>query len=108
MGDKAMMTTLTQYILGWAKERELLNADPTKQMLKLVEELGELAEGMAKDKPKAIEDSIGDIYVVLVILSAQLGLDINDCVEKVWEEIKDRKGEMINGVFVKESDLNID
>ena len=57
------------------------------------------------DKPEQVEDSIGDMYVVMTILSLQLGLDIEDCVQKAYNEIKERKGKMINGVFVKESDL---
>ena len=89
----------------WARDRGLDTADPTKQMLKLAEEFGELAEGLAKDKPEQVEDSIGDMYVVMTILSLQLGLDIEDCVQKAYNEIKERKGKMINGVFVKESDL---
>lgn len=99
------MNTLTDKIKWWAKDRGLHTADPNKQMLKLFEELGELAEGMAKNKPVQINDSIGDIYVVLTILSMQLGLNIEHCVAWAYNEIKDRKGKMIDGVFVKEDDL---
>lgn len=95
----------TKHIEQWAKDRQLDTADPNKQMLKLVEELGELAEGMAKDKPDMIKDSIGDMYVVLTILSMQMGLDIEGCISLAYQEIKDRKGKMIDGVFVKEEDL---
>ena len=100
-----MITALTALIEEWAEERGLHTADPNKQMLKLGEEFGELCQGMAKNKPDQIEDSIGDMYVVMTILSMQLVLDIEDCVFKAYQEIKDRKGKMINGVFVKESDL---
>lgn len=100
-----MITALTTLIEEWAIERGLDTANPDKQMLKLAEEFGELCQGMAKNKPDQIEDSIGDMYVVMTILSMQLGLDIEDCVFKAYQEIKDRKGKMINGVFVKESDL---
>lgn len=47
-------------------------------------------------------DAIGDIYVVLTILSTQLGYSIEGCVDTAYEEIKDRQGKMIDGVFVKE------
>ena len=100
-----MITVLTGLIEEWARDRGLDTADHTKQMLKLAEEFGELAEGLAKDKPEQVEDSIGDMYVVMTILALQLGLDIEDCVQKAYNEIKERKGKMINGVFVKESDL---
>lgn len=100
-----MITELTARIEEWARERELDTADPAKQMLKLGEEYGELCQGLAKDKPDQVEDSIGDMYVVLTILSLQLGLDIEDCVQKAYSEIKDRKGRLVNGVYIKEADL---
>lgn len=99
------MQELTHKIKQWATERGLNTADSNKQMLKLMEEVGELAEGLAKDRPEQVGDSIGDIYVVLTILSMQLNLHIENCVELAYDEIRDRKGKMINGVYVKEDDL---
>lgn len=97
---------LTAKIQRWAVDRNLHTANSDKQMLKLFEELGELAEGMAKGKPEQITDSIGDVYVVLTILSLQLGINIGDCIAEAYVEIKDRKGKLVDGVYVKESDLN--
>lgn len=102
---RVSLEELTIKIEHWAVERELDLADPNKQMLKLMEEVGELAQGMAKDNKDQVIDSIGDVYVVLTILSMQLGYNVKGCVRKAYEEIKDRKGKMINGVYVKESDL---
>lgn len=92
-------------IKRWAINRGLDKAEPSKQMLKLIEEVGELASGIAKGKKDLIIDSLGDIYVVLYILSIQLKLDFETCVEIAYDEIKDRKGIIKNGVFVKEKDL---
>lgn len=100
-----MTETVTDKIREWSIERNLHVADPNKQALKLGEELGELFEGLVKGNEDLIKDSIGDIYVVLTILSQQLGFTIEECIEMAYEEIKDRKGRMIDGVFVKESDL---
>ena len=100
-----MITELTARIEEWARERGLDTASPDKQMLKLGEEYGELCQGLAKNRPDQVKDSIGDMYVVLTILSLQLGLDIEDCVMRAYGEIKDRKGKLIDGVFVKEADL---
>ncbi len=74
-------------------------------MLKLVEEVGELAEGLAKANNDQVIDSIGDVYVVITILAMQMDLDIRDCIQVAYDEIADRKGKMIDGVFVKEADL---
>ena len=99
------MEALTLLIEQWAKDRNLHMADPNKQVLKLGEEFGELCEGMAKGKPDVVKDSIGDMYVVMTILSMQLGLDVMECVSQALDEIKDRKGKMIDGIYVKEEDL---
>lgn len=97
--------TTTELIKEWAKDRELDKASPDKQFLKVIEEVGEIAEGMAKNRPEQIKDSIGDTYVTLVILAMQHGLNIEDCIKAAYEEIKDRKGETVDGVFNKEDDL---
>lgn len=100
------MNLLTDLIEVWAKDKELDKAQPEKQMLKLVEEVGELAQGLAKDNLDQVVDSIGDVYVVLTILSMQLGLDIRECIGEAYEEIKGRQGRMVNGVFVKQEDFD--
>lgn len=166
---------LIEKIVQWAKDRNLiLGSTPQKQFIKLMEEFGELCAGIARNDREKIKDSIGDCFVVMVILARQfnrndllddmgyiyehpnfngdgklerslidtaaaflsffyesenlelfkaeipfgfciLGLkeaadyfDLNfdECVKAAWDEIKDRKGRMIDGVFVKEEDLN--
>lgn len=92
-------------IKQWAIDRKLHVANPINQMLKLTEEVGELAGAIAKQKNSDIEDALGDIQVVLIVLSMQLGFDLDECLEQAYEVIKNRKGKMINGTFVKESDL---
>lgn len=99
------LNELTTNIEQWAIDRNLHTADPAKQTIKLGEEFGELCQGIAKNNRDQVIDSIGDMYVVLTILSQQIGVDIEDCIATAYDEIKDRKGKMINGVFVKEEDL---
>ena len=60
---------------------------------------------MAKNNASQVYDSVGDIFVVLTILSMQLGVSIEECVSYAYDEIKDRKGKLVNGVYIKESDL---
>lgn len=76
------------------------------QFMKVTEELGELAEGINKDKPEQIKDSLGDVLVTLILLAEDLNLNLLDCLNFAWGEIKDRKGEVKDGSFVKEEDLN--
>lgn len=99
------LTTVFEKIEAWAEERNLINgSDSFRQLAKLMEETGELASGIAKQRPDVIADSIGDCVVVLTILAAQNGLFIENCIEAAYNEIKDRKGRMVDGVFIKEGD----
>jgi len=70
-------------------------------MLKVLEEVGETAGALLKDKQDEIKDGIGDSLVTLIILSKQLGLTPTECLEAAWNEIKDRTGKTVDGVFVK-------
>lgn len=100
-----MKKTTTEKIRQWAIARNLQTGETAKQMVKLMEEIGELASGMARDNINKIIDSIGDAYVVLTILAMQYGIDIEMCIDEAYETIKDRKGKLVNGIFVKEEDL---
>lgn len=91
-------------IKDWAVKRNLHNQDPRIQLAKLMEESGELAQAILKGRNAAQIDTIGDIVVVLIVISQQLGLHFESCVLTAYNEIKDRKGKMINGTFVKEDD----
>lgn len=94
---------LVALIQNWAWDRNLIDGStPNAQVLKLMEEVGELAGGICKDKADVIKDSIGDVFVVLTIIAAQMGWSIEECVQAAYAEIKDRKGRMVDGVFVKE------
>ena len=99
------LTQLKNNIEQWSKDRGLDTADSSRQFLKLIEEVGELASAMARNQEDLIKDSVGDTFVVLTVLCQQLGISFEESVELAWDEIKDRKGKMINGVFVKEEDL---
>ena len=97
------LSELVALIQNWAWDRNLIDGStPNAQMLKLMEEVGELAGGVCKDKGDVIKDSIGDVFVVLTIIAAQMGWSIEECVQAAYAEIKDRKGRMVQGVFVKE------
>ena len=93
-------------IRSWADDRNLIDgSNPKAQFVKLLEEIGELAEGLSKDKTALVLDAIGDSVVVLTIIAAQLGVSIETCIAMAWDQIKDRKGRMVDGVFIKEDDL---
>jgi len=97
------MSSTFDKIRQWAEDRNLIQgATPQAQMLKLTEEVGELAAGIARKDPLKTFDSIGDAVVVLTILASQLDMTIEQCIDAAYEEIKDRKGRMVDGIFIKE------
>ena len=160
---------LEEKVQQWFVDRNLHEANPVKQFLKLMEESGELFEGIAKDKSELIYDALGDIQVVMIGLEQQIkngaqisanqqelelllmvsslgniaqklyahichnetqipliksdlmfldsvvstvsfcnGTTAENCLEEAYKVIKDRKGKMIDGVFVKEEDLSVE
>jgi NTP pyrophosphatase (non-canonical NTP hydrolase) len=95
--------TLMNYVISWAEAKDLIKKEnATKQMLKVIEEVGETAGALAKGKEDAIKDGIGDSFVTLIILAKQLGYEPNECLSKAWYEIRNRTGKTVNGVFVKD------
>lgn len=120
-------------ITQWHKDRNLIDGSTNNaQFLKLLEEVIELYatlnsedddyeikaglvimiedmyhKGRIKQAPKGkdIKDDVGDINVVLINMIEREGFTMQQCLETAWHDIKDRKGEMRNGVFVKEADL---
>lgn len=89
----------------WGAERGITGGEPSRQLNKLTEELGELAEGFNKKVPEQIEDSLGDMFVVMTLFAEQNGLNIIDCIESAYDTIKDREGKNVDGIFVKKEDL---
>jgi NTP pyrophosphatase (non-canonical NTP hydrolase) len=91
-------------IRKWHHDRNLIDgSDDKSQFAKLIQEAGELSDNICKGKD--IKDDIGDMIVVLVNIAERNDLSITECVRTAWDDIKDRKGKMVDGVFVKEGDL---
>lgn len=95
---------LEELVAKWAEDRNLITGStPKDQYCKLVEEVGEIGGDLARRRD--VRDSIGDSLVVLTIIARQFCLTLRQCYEVAYKEIKDRKGKMVDGVFVKEEDL---
>ena len=46
-----------------------------------------------------------DIYKAVIGIAKNYGIDMEKAYEDTWNEIKDRKGKFVSGVFIKEADL---
>ena len=94
-----------ELIRQWADERGIYDKGDTKtQLIKLQEEMGELAKAtLEKDQPEVI-DAIGDMVVVLTNLAHLNNVHIETCIAEAYNVISKRKGKMVNGTFVKDAD----
>lgn len=95
----------------WVIDRNIHKAGLKDQVFKMYEELGELSKAIIRNDIDEIVDAMGDTLAIFIslhmILSRQEGVDFNilDTLKKTYNIVKDRKGKMINGIFVKEEDL---
>lgn len=90
-------------VVQWHHDRNLIDGSTDKdQVLKLMQELGELSDSVCKSKD--IKDDIGDMLVVMLNITTRNNVNLEDCLARAWEDIKDRKGRMVDGIFVKEGD----
>lgn len=96
--------TVYDDIRDWARERNLIEGStPSAQATKTYEEVEELARACDRQSVSEIIDAIGDVTVTLVIIAEQLGLRFESCVAAAYDEIKDRKGKLVDGIFVKDA-----
>lgn len=73
--------------------------------LRVISSIGELATGIAKKDLTKVHTGIGGAYRVLEAIALRFDFTIEYAAEQAYNVIKDRKGQMIDGVFVKEADL---
>ena len=99
----------------WAKDKDLLHSDNAeKQFMKFIEEVFEFKREMDDNQRfaaccvdiKNMKLEMGDIFVTLIVLCKQLGIDCVECLQLAYDKISKRHGRTIDGIFVKEEDLN--
>ena len=99
-----MSDELIRLISLWSMQRGIINnSTPLAQFAKLVSEIGELGDNIAKVRD--VTDDIGDCLVVLNTLAIMNDTTLEECLKVAYNDIKDRKGHMnTHGVFIKEGD----
>lgn len=101
---------LIDKVNDWAISHGLDKGNPKIEWMKVTEEVGEIRDVFLKphdfvDPEWSLKDAIGDSIVTLIVLCLQLGYDVEECLTIAYNDIKDRKGVMIDGNFVKEKPL---
>lgn len=107
---------LQDKVLSWADDKDLLHSENAhKQFMKFIEEVFEFKTDMdiacyLNNNEHTFHDmelEMGDIFVTLIILCEQIGIDPMDCLSMAYEKIKNRCGKTLHGTFVKEEDYEI-
>lgn len=106
---------LKEKIVQWGKDRNIFEfSTPIKQLHKTQEELDETMNALVsfadakteKAKQQAMEeviDGIGDMGVTLMMLCHKVDVDFVECLASAYDVIKDRRGRVIDGLFVKDA-----
>ena len=124
VNEDQIFKILRNKVLDWAKDKDLLHEENAeKQFMKFVEEvfefksemdyltrIGQSSEEVYSDYEQIeaqenMELEMGDIFVTLIILCKQIGINPESCLEMAYKKIKDRQGRTINGTFIKSEDL---
>jgi len=96
---------LEMKIVQWSEARKIIpNSTPFAQSIKAVEEINELVDALRDNNKIEAIDAVGDAVVCLINVCALLDVNLTDCLEAAYLQIKDRRGYMnAEGIFVKES-----
>lgn len=115
--SKQTFEELTRLVISWGDARGIVLKTPEQSVAQFgktfeeVQEVLEAAEDLSlasNNQQECLADlkkEIGDVLVTLIIGAACADVDITECLSLAYEKIKNRKGKLINGVFVKEEDL---
>lgn len=90
-------------IAKWAEDRNITaegGATSYTQIPKLIEEVYEFRDATTEEEAKL---EFGDILVVCIQIARLRGLDMVECLDLAYQKIKDRKGRLENGVFIKDA-----
>jgi NTP pyrophosphatase (non-canonical NTP hydrolase) len=95
---------LEMKVIQWGEARGIVqNSTPEAQWHKTKEEVRELYEAIRTNNLAEMKDAYGDILVTLIMGCATADIDLTECLELAYNEIKDRKGYLNkDGIFVKE------
>ena len=109
---------LIKLVSKWGHDRNIIQGSTAiKQLDKTSEEFNELQRAVAiyqrqekysdewYEAQREVKDGLGDILVTLILAAEILEVDLETALGAAYDEIKDRKGRLVGGKFIKEADL---
>jgi NTP pyrophosphatase (non-canonical NTP hydrolase) len=104
------MNKLIEKVLAWGVEKGITgpNGKGTKiaQAAKVLEEARETYNAVQVGDIVETKDGIGDTLVTCILLAEMHGWTAEECLQAAYDVISKRTGKMIDGSFVKSSDMD--
>lgn len=108
IGDMLVVMTIYCQQVGYPKTEGLFEIDVVLleyyDRMSIIEILDQIAVGILGTKTTI--KGVQEVITILANMAERLDTTLEECLQAAYDEIKDRRGRMVNGVFVKESDLN--
>lgn len=105
IGDSLVVLTIIGVQLGVNIEDCTPDACPADNaFLKSVAAVGKLSDAVLKNDLESFKEIVSVLFTLFGVMASDLGVTVVECIENAYDEIKDRKGIMYNGTFIKESD----
>jgi len=91
-------------VLRWGEARGIVkNGKAISQAIKTLEEVTELLDAINRKNLDDAKDAVGDVVVTLIMVCAILDINLVECLQGAYTEIKHRKGYLTSeGTFIKE------
>ena len=84
-----MEKTIFDKIVDWSTERNIIAAGkPSGQVLKVMEEMGEIAGGVAHNKLDLIKDAVGDVLVIMTNVAKMYGVEPSSVISFDYVELE--------------------
>ena len=75
--------------IEWARSKQLLEASPSEMLQKAEGDMKRLALAVSKRRHSEIVEELGELVISLILLAELEGFDLTECVEQVYEDMKD-------------------
>ena len=97
---KEDLQSYSKYIYGTDQTEFCIKQD----LAALCKSVAILNTGLSSNPSRVLVDKIHNVLADLNYICIRLNLSLDQCLEHSYNQIKDRKGIMFNGSFIKESD----
>ena len=105
IGDTAVVLIVIAAQEGVVWRMPLIDGDTRASLDFTLTQLAVALQDRSDNRADAVAFAVWAALNALHMSAWSHGWGLGDCLAAAWEEIKDRRGRMVDGIFVKEEDL---